>query len=120
LSLNRHGKGLARWIADIGGTYVARYRPGHGFGPPVHVSGRSGNGFVAEGAPLLTSGGTAAVAGQMGLDRVAYRWQAPGQPWSAFQRLGASEAVNDVGARGDRMVILFQEQGLRARVIDVP
>jgi hypothetical protein len=118
LSLNRRGNGLVRWIADIGGTYVARYRRGHGFGAPVHLTRRAG--FMAEGTPLLASGGTAVVAGDTSSDRIAYRWQAPGQPWSPVQRLGASQAVNDVGARGTRMVILFQEQGLRARVIDVP
>lgn len=119
LSVNRHGRGLVRWIADTGGTYVARYRPGHGFGAPVRLSRDRWPYLVAEGSPLLTADGTAVVAGAMGLNRLAYRWQAPGQPWSAVQGLGSSQAVNAVGTRGARMAILFQEQGLRARVIDV-
>jgi len=119
LTVNRRGRGLIRWITDGGDTYVARYRPGHGVGAPVHLSRDRGPWFLAEGSPLLTADGTAVVAGDLG-DRVAYRWQTRGQAWSPLQRIGASEAVNAVGARGARMVVLFQNQGLHARVIDVP
>lgn len=120
LSLNRHGSGLVRWIAYYGGTYVARYRRGHGFGAPVRLSRDRFPTLEAVGSPLLTGDGTAVVAGGVGNHRVGYRWQARGQSWSAIQRLGASQAINAIGARGSRMAILFQEHGLRVRVIDVP
>jgi hypothetical protein len=119
LSVNRHGRGLIRWTAEGGRTYVARYRPGHGVGAPVRLSRHRWPWFVAEGSPHLTADGTAVVAGAMGDSRVAYRWQTPGQPWSAVQRLDAAEAVNSVGSRARRMVVLFQDQGLRARVLDL-
>lgn len=117
LSVNRRGRALIRWIAEDYVSYVVRYRPGHGVGKPVRLSRHRWPWFVAEGSPLMTATGTAVVAGRQGDGRVAYRWQSPGHPWGSVQRLDAAQAVNSVGARGHRMVILFQNQGIRAAVI---
>jgi hypothetical protein len=115
LSVNSHGRALAWWDGE--GSFAARYRPGHGFGAASRV-----NGIDAEGSPLLTPDGTAVIAGLRsanGQQRVAYRRQNRGQPWSRIQGLDPAEAMNAVGSRGRRMVILFQAQGLRARVINL-
>ncbi len=114
LTVNKQGHGLLRWVAQVYDTYVARYRPGHGF----QKARRLGPSFEAEGSPALTGVGTAAVAGQTGF-QVAYRWQAPGEDWSALTSLGSAQAVNDVGTRERTMAVLFQREGLRVRIIDL-
>jgi hypothetical protein len=118
LGVGAKGRALAVLGARYSGTWVARYRVGRGFGKTVRLSKRRTS-FEARGAPLMTADGTAVVAGQMFPDRVAYRWQAPGQDWSPLQRLDPTDEVASVAGRGTRMAVLFRKDGLRARIIDV-
>jgi hypothetical protein len=118
LDVSRHGRAVAVLGARYSGTWVARYRAGHGFGTAVRLTNNR-TFFDAYGAPLLTTDGTAVVAGQMFPDRVAYRWQAQGQPWSPLQRLDPTDEVTSVSSRGTRLAVLFRNQGFRARIIDV-
>jgi hypothetical protein len=119
LAVVGHGRALLRWTSDGGGTFVSRYRSGRGFGKPVRLT-NSRHFFEAVGPPMLSTDGTAVVAGEMGSPRrVAYRWQLPGQPWSPLQRLDPMEYMIAVDTRHTRLAVLFGNQGIRARMIDL-
>lgn len=118
MSVSPRGHALALWSTQWGGYIASRYRPGHGFGKPSRL-GERGAGFHVGGG-MVTSDGAALVAGVTQHGQVGYRWQrGPWRDWRPLRALNSEGDLAAVNARGRRIAVLFVDEGLRVRVIDL-
>lgn len=118
IAVARRRQALALWSAEVGGHFASRYRPGHGFGTPVRLS-EQGAWFDARGGTVVPDG-AALVAGATRRGQIGYRWQrGPRREWRPLRLLDSVGEVTSVASSGRRTAVMYLNDGLRVRVIDL-